>query len=121
MGELVTRDGKVLKGPGTWEQEQLKKMKDIVAPPKPKQIHNGKGRKPFDTAKRPMLFITRLFDTDEKRAHWVVKPVVDGVKQPTRTFVDCKLGGKEKAKELAIQFRDEFIKNQLEKKDAGTM
>lgn len=120
MGKLTTRDGNVIKGPGTWEQEQLKKMKDIVAPEKPKQIKR-KGRKPFDTEYRPMLFITRLFDTDPKRAHWVVKPVIDGLKQPTKTFVDCKVGGKEKAKELAIQFRDEFIRKQLEKEDASKM
>ena len=119
MGELVTRDGKVLRGLGTWEQEQLKKMENKAAPEKPKQVN--KGRVPFDTKKRPMLFICRLFDDDPKRAHWVVKPVVNGIKERSRTFLDCKLGGKEKAKELAIQFRDEFIKKQLEKVNASKM
>jgi hypothetical protein len=114
MEELKTRDGKIVRRPGTWEleqmeKEQMKKEQSFAPPTKPEQ---NRGRKPFDLKKHPMLFIVREDDEDPKKAKWIVTPAANRVRHQRKVFKDCQYQGKKNSFKEAKKYRNEFIKNQ---------
>ena len=103
---LKTRDGKVVKGPGSWEQEQLNHDTKYYEIPKPSTRRvNTQGRRKQTIEENPMLYITE----PKVGGRFVVSIKHIGYKNKTFIF-DNYQGGREEALKEAIIFRNELVK-----------
>lgn len=102
---LKTRDGKVVKGPGSWELEQLKKEGNKFDVPKPSSRRvNSQGRRKQTIEENPMLYITE----PKVGGRFVVSTKHIGF--ASKTFIFENYGGRDKAFEEAVKFRNELVK-----------
>lgn len=103
--KLTTREGKVLQDIGSWEKEQLSKnpMKEFI----PKQHKSNVKNDGMD-------YLYRAERSKSKTPHWSVKIKIDGIYYGTKSFYDLKWGGEDKAKALAIEYRDNKLKELAE-------
>ena len=103
---LKTRDGKVVKGPGSWELEQLKKEGNKFDVPKPSTRRvNTQGRRKQTIEENPMLYITE----PKVGGRFVVSIKHIGYRNKTFIFANYE-GGREEALKKAIVFRNELVK-----------
>lgn len=103
--KLFTRDGKEVRPLGTWEQEQLDKMRDpLDCIPIAKHVSVG-GKTKATIKDNRMIFISRPFKGNPQ---WKVRvKIKDEVIY--KAFIDRDYGGKLKSLEAAMKFRDEIV------------